>query len=169
MRRIDYNKEIAEGGTVGWGWNAEAARKRAAGYEWNGGDMVFNIGARMNQARAYSETREQLTQWLALLARFWALSIALIALLEVLICVTAVTAGVPTTWAVWGPLLAGLLVCGTLVSIRTNDWEFSPGTLIAVAAIVAFVGTAGGADGLVQAKAFHGNQARAPSTLFSWV
>ncbi|KAJ1465140.1 DnaJ domain-containing protein [Baffinella frigidus] len=59
VKRIDYNKEIAEGGTVGWGWNAETARKRAADYKWNGDDMVFNMGAQLNQARQFRDFRHQ--------------------------------------------------------------------------------------------------------------
>ena len=32
------------GGDAGWGWNAEAAKRNAANYHWNGDEMLFQIG-----------------------------------------------------------------------------------------------------------------------------
>jgi len=50
VKRIDHNKELA-GGNAGWGWNQEAAKARASNYQWNGDDMLFNLGAQMQAAR----------------------------------------------------------------------------------------------------------------------
>jgi hypothetical protein len=35
------------GGDAGWGWNAEAAKRNAANYQWNGDEMLFQIGSWM--------------------------------------------------------------------------------------------------------------------------
>lgn len=35
IKRIDYNREM-EGRDSGWGWDKEAAKKRAQEYKWNG-------------------------------------------------------------------------------------------------------------------------------------
>ena len=32
------------GGDAGWGWNPEAAKRNAANYQWNGDEMLFQIG-----------------------------------------------------------------------------------------------------------------------------
>jgi len=32
------------GKDVGWGWNAEAAKRNAATYVWTGDEMLFQIG-----------------------------------------------------------------------------------------------------------------------------
>lgn len=39
------------GGDVGWGWNQAASKKRAEAYQWNGDDMMFNIGSQLNKTR----------------------------------------------------------------------------------------------------------------------
>jgi len=50
VKRIDHNKELA-GGDAGWGWNQKAAQERASNYQWNGDDLLFNLGAQMQAAR----------------------------------------------------------------------------------------------------------------------
>lgn len=36
---------------MGWGWNQAASKKRAEAYQWNGDDMMFNIGSQLNKTR----------------------------------------------------------------------------------------------------------------------
>mmetsp|Transcript_27392 Transcript_27392/g.72301 ORF Transcript_27392/g.72301 Transcript_27392/m.72301 type:complete len:173 (+) Transcript_27392:172-690(+) len=48
-KREEHMKELS--GHVGWGWNAEAAKKKAANYQWNGDEMLFQIGGQLNNAR----------------------------------------------------------------------------------------------------------------------
>ena len=128
VKRIDHNKDLA-GGNVGWGFNLAAAQERAKEYRWNGDDMVFNIGAQLHQARGVTdqEWKEHMVRFL----KFWAVSILAIAVVEALVIVTALRLGMPKASAIWGALLGALLLLGVVVSIKTDDWEFPGGTLLA--------------------------------------
>jgi len=50
LKREEHLKELA-GKDVGWGWNAEAAKRNAATYVWTGDEMLFQIGDQLNSAR----------------------------------------------------------------------------------------------------------------------
>ena len=113
VKRIDHNKELA-GGDVGWGFNLAAAQERAKTYQWNGDDLVFNLGAQMHKARqsGHSELREHALRC----AKFWAVSVVVIAVLEALVVVTALSLGMPKACAIWGAILGTLLLLGVVVS-----------------------------------------------------
>ena len=42
--RPEHTALQISGGDAGWGWNAEAAKRNAANYQWNGDEMLFQIG-----------------------------------------------------------------------------------------------------------------------------
>ena len=149
VKRIDHNKELA-GGDVGWGFNLAAAQERAKTYQWNGDDLVFNLGAQMHKARqsGHSELREHALRC----AKFWAVSVVVIAVLEALVVVTALSLGMPKACAIWGAILGTLLLLGVVVSIKTDDWTFPGGTMLVIVALVALLGGLIAADLLVQSK-----------------
>ena len=149
VKRIDHNRELA-GGDVGWGWNEAAARERAKAYKWNADDLVFNIGSQLHAARASDS--EALQEHAIRCCRFWAISVVVIAVLETLVIVTALGVGMPKTCAIWAAILGTLLLLGLVVSIKTDDWVFPGGSLIAVVALVALLGGLVAADLLVQAQ-----------------
>jgi hypothetical protein len=149
VKRIDHNKELA-GGDVGWGWNQEAARQRAKDYKWNADDLVFNIGAQLHQSRQADGS--QLHERAVVCSKFWAISVVTIAVLEALIIITALNIGMPKTCTIWASILGALLVLGLVVSIKTDDWSFAGGSLLAVVALVALLGGLVSADLLVQAQ-----------------
>jgi hypothetical protein len=149
VKRIDHNRELA-GGDVGWGWNEAAARERAKAYKWNADDLVFNIGSQLHAARASDS--EALQEHAIRCCRFWAISVVVIAVLETLVIVTALGVGMPKTCAIWAAILGTLLLLGLAISIKTDDWVFPGGSLIAVVALVALLGGLVAADLLVQAQ-----------------
>jgi len=149
VKRIDHNKELA-GGDIGWGWNQEAARQRAKDYKWNADDLVFNIGAQLHQSRQTDGS--QLHERAVVCSKFWAISVVTIAVLEALIIITALNIGMPKTCTIWASILGALLVLGLVVSIKTDDWSFAGGSLLAVVALVALLGGLVSADLFVQAQ-----------------
>lgn len=149
VKRIDHNKELA-GGTVGWGWNQAAAKERAKDYKWNADDLVFNIGAQLHRARA--DDGQDWQEHAVRCGKFWAISVVVIALLETFVILTALGVGMPKTCAIWAAILGALLLLGLVVSIKTDDWVFPGGSLIAVVALVALLGGLVAADLFVQAK-----------------
>lgn len=149
VKRIDHNKELA-GGDVGWGWNQKAAQERAKDYRWNADDLVFNIGAQLHQARSQTDSGWQ--EHAARCGKFWAISVVVIALLETLVIVTALGVGMPKACAIWAAILGTLLLLGLVISIKTDDWNFPGGSLLAIVALVALLGGLVAADLLVQAK-----------------
>jgi hypothetical protein len=58
----------------------------------------------------------------------------------------------PKTCTIWASILGALLVLGLVVSIKTDDWSFAGGSLLAVVALVALLGGLVSADLLVQAQ-----------------
>ena len=150
VKRIDHNKELA-GGDVGWGWNQAAAQERARDYKWNADDLVFNIGAQLNQARQSSENAGW-SEHIERFGKFWLISVVVIALLEALVVVTALQIGMPKTCAIWAAILGTLMLLGVVVSLKTDDWNFPGGPLLAIVALVALLGGLVASDLLVQAQ-----------------
>jgi hypothetical protein len=151
VKRIDHNRELT-GGDVGWGWNQDAARERAKDYKWNADDLVFNIGSQLHQARQSSESGWQ--EHAVRCGTFWAISVVVIAVLEALIIVTALAVGMLKACAIWAAVLGTLLLLGVVVSIKTDDWSFPGGSLLAIVALVALLGGLVAADLFVQANWF---------------
>mmetsp|Transcript_56404 Transcript_56404/g.91309 ORF Transcript_56404/g.91309 Transcript_56404/m.91309 type:complete len:444 (-) Transcript_56404:49-1380(-) len=149
VKRIDHNRELS-GGDVGWGWNQAAAQERAKDYRWNADDLVFNIGAQLHQARSQADSGWQ--EHAVRCGKFWAISVLAIALLEALVIVTALGVGMPKACTIWAAILGTLLLLGLVVSIKTDDWNFPGGSLLAIVALVALLGGLVAADLLVQAK-----------------
>ena len=149
VKRIDHNRELS-GGDVGWGWNQAAAQERAKDYRWNADDLVFNIGAQLHQARGQADSGWQ--EHAVRCGKFWAISVLAIALLEALVIVTALGVGMPKACTIWAAILGTLLLLGLVVSIKTDDWNFPGGSLLAIVALVALLGGLVAADLLVQAK-----------------
>jgi len=69
-----------------------------------------------------------------------------------LVIVTALGVGMPKACAIWAALLGMLLLLGLVVSIKTDDWNFPGGSLLAIVALVALLGGLVAADLFVQAK-----------------
>jgi len=150
VKRIDHNKELA-GGDVGWGWNQAAAQERARDYKWNADDLVFNIGAQLNQARQSSDNADW-SEHIERFGKFWLISVVAIAVLEALVVVTALSIGMPKACAIWAAILGTIMLLGVVVSLKTDDWNFPAGTLLSIVALVALLGGLVASDMLVQAK-----------------
>ena len=150
VKRIDHNKELA-GGDVGWGWNQAAAQERARDYKWNADDLVFNIGAQLNQARQSSDNADW-SEHIGRFGKFWLVSVVAIAVLETLVVVTALSIGMPKACAIWAAILGTIMLLGVVVSLKTDDWNFPAGTLLSIVALVALLGGLVASDMLVQAQ-----------------
>eukprot|EP00286_Rhodomonas_abbreviata_P027091 CAMPEP_0181301746 /NCGR_PEP_ID=MMETSP1101-20121128/7595_1 /TAXON_ID=46948 /ORGANISM="Rhodomonas abbreviata, Strain Caron Lab Isolate" /LENGTH=268 /DNA_ID=CAMNT_0023407085 /DNA_START=163 /DNA_END=966 /DNA_ORIENTATION=+ len=151
IKRIDHNKEL-QGGQVGWGYDQEAARERARNYQWNGANLFFNMGAGMADAQASKQS--YIWELVKPAAMFWAGSVVIMALVEILLVVTAFEIGMPQACAVWASLLGGFLFIGLLISFKTDDWAFPAGSLCSIVCSVSLIVGLIGADLLVQAHAF---------------
>mmetsp|Transcript_26860 Transcript_26860/g.87909 ORF Transcript_26860/g.87909 Transcript_26860/m.87909 type:complete len:451 (-) Transcript_26860:80-1432(-) len=152
-KRKEYDEGIAEQ-DVGWGWNKEAAKERARNYKWDGGNLFFNVGEQLNQARQMQReaSRRQLVNKSRDFLKFWGSALVLMSFLEGMIVLTALNHGMPKMCIIWGSVLGGLFLIGIVISIKTDEWEFPAGTLIITVAFFSILGSFFPADLFVQSS-----------------